>query len=293
MHIPSEALSGAVCPVTAAVAACSVAAAVVAAKKADAFPTAQKFALVSTAVFAMQMLNVPIGAGVSGHVIGGVFAAAVLGVPAAVLSVALVLVIQTLLFADGGLDMLGLNVFNMAVVGAGFGGLLQEFLISKKLSDTASTFAAAAISTMAAVAFMCAEFAACGKAAEGFVVAMFAAHVPVALIDGASACALARLLRTRESGSPKVAFLLGALTLCALAVAPLACTYPDALEWTLAKFSLLPQSPNFCGALFAEYSVPQIANENLSALAAAFAGAVATFAAAFAFMRAVSAKRAA
>ena len=52
-----------------------MAAAVVAAKKADAFPTAQKFALVSTAVFAMQMLNVPIGAGVSGHVIGGVFAA--------------------------------------------------------------------------------------------------------------------------------------------------------------------------------------------------------------------------
>ena len=98
----------------------------------------------------MQMLNVPIGAGVSGHVIGGVFAAAVLGVPAAVLSVALVLVIQTLLFADGGLDMLGLNVFNMAVVGAGFGGLLREFLISKNLSDTASTFSAAAISTMAA-----------------------------------------------------------------------------------------------------------------------------------------------
>ena len=127
-----------------------MAAAVVAAKKADAFPTAQKFALVSTAVFAMQMLNVPIGAGVSGHVIGGVFAAAVLGVPAAVLSVALVLVIQTLLFADGGLDMLGLNVFNMAVVGAGFGGLLREFLISKNLSDTASTFSAAAISTMAA-----------------------------------------------------------------------------------------------------------------------------------------------
>ena len=120
-----------------------MAAAVVAAKKADAFPTAQKFALVSTAVFAMQMLNVPIGAGVSGHVIGGVFAAAVL-------SVALVLVIQTLLFADGGLDMLGLNVFNMAVVGAGFGGLLREFLISKKLSDTALTFSAAAISTMAA-----------------------------------------------------------------------------------------------------------------------------------------------
>lgn len=291
MHIPSEALAGAICPVTAAVAACGITAAIVAAKKSGTFPTAQKFALVSTAVFAMQMLNVPIGAGVSGHVIGGVFAAAVLGVPAAVLSVALVLVIQTLLFADGGLDMLGLNVFNMALVGAGLGGLLREFLISKNASETSSTLAAAAISTMVAVAFMCAEFAACSKATEAFVSTMLAAHIPVALIEGASACALARLLKTRDSGSTKNAWILGAFTLCALAVAPLACAYPDALEWTLEKFSLLPQSPNFCGALFADYSVPQIANAHVSALAAAFIGAVATFAVAFAFMRAVSVKR--
>ena len=68
-------------------------------------------------IFAAQMLNFPIGGGTSGHFMGGALAVFVLGPAAGLLSLMLVLVLQCLLFADGGVTALGANVFNMAVIG--------------------------------------------------------------------------------------------------------------------------------------------------------------------------------
>jgi cobalt/nickel transport system permease protein len=77
-------------------------------------------------VFAAQMLNFPVGAGASGHFLGAVLGAILLGPLNACLVMTLVLVVQCLLFADGGLTALGTNVFNMAVVGTlGGYGLFQ------------------------------------------------------------------------------------------------------------------------------------------------------------------------
>ena len=68
-------------------------------------------------VFAAQMINFTIpGTGSSGHIGGGILLAALLGGPAAVLTIAAVLVIQCLMFADGGLLALGCNIFNMGVL---------------------------------------------------------------------------------------------------------------------------------------------------------------------------------
>src|SRR5882724_9560879 len=67
-------------------------------------------------VFAAQMLNVPIVGGTSGHLIGGVLAAILLGPSAAVLVMTCVLMVQCLMFADGGLMALGANVFNMGII---------------------------------------------------------------------------------------------------------------------------------------------------------------------------------
>ena len=79
MHIPSEMLSSSVCPVTSVMAASGVAfSTYLLAKGKSKIPSASKFALVSAAVFALQMLNYPIWDGVSGHLIGGVFAASIL-----------------------------------------------------------------------------------------------------------------------------------------------------------------------------------------------------------------------
>jgi cobalt/nickel transport system permease protein len=71
----------------------------------------------SAFVFAAQMINFPIMFGTSGHLVGGTFLAVMLGPYAAIMSMTLVLMMQALIFADGGLTAFGANVFNMAVIG--------------------------------------------------------------------------------------------------------------------------------------------------------------------------------
>jgi cobalt/nickel transport system permease protein len=74
--------------------------------------------LVAAFIFAVQMLNFPVAAGTSGHLLGGLLAAVLVGPWTGALCVTLVLMVQALVFADGGLSALGLNVLNMAFVGA-------------------------------------------------------------------------------------------------------------------------------------------------------------------------------
>jgi cobalt/nickel transport system permease protein len=72
--------------------------------------------LTSAFVFAVQMLNFPVASGTSGHLLGGVLAAVLVGPWAGALCVTVVVAVQALLFADGGLTALGFNVVNMALV---------------------------------------------------------------------------------------------------------------------------------------------------------------------------------
>jgi len=87
--------------------------------------------LVAAFVFAVQMLNFPVAAGTSGHLLGGLLAAVLVGPYLGALCVSVVLVVQALLFADGGLSALGLNIVNMALVGAfaGYG----IFLLARRV----------------------------------------------------------------------------------------------------------------------------------------------------------------
>ncbi|HNZ97834.1 MAG TPA: energy-coupling factor ABC transporter permease, partial [Thermoanaerobaculia bacterium] len=73
-------------------------------------------ALTATFVFVAQMLNFPVAAGTSGHLIGAALAAALVGPAAAVLVLTTVVVVQCLVFADGGLLALGANLLNMALL---------------------------------------------------------------------------------------------------------------------------------------------------------------------------------
>ena len=68
-------------------------------------------------IFAAQMINFPVLGGTSGHLLGAVLAAVLLGPYAAMLVISIVLVVQCLVFQDGGLTALGANILNMAVVG--------------------------------------------------------------------------------------------------------------------------------------------------------------------------------
>jgi cobalt/nickel transport system permease protein len=106
--------------------------------------------LVAAFVFAAQMLNFPVASGTSGHLLGGVLAAVMVGPYAGALAVTVVLVVQGLLFADGGLSALGLNVINMALVGA-FGGYAVFLLVRRLLGrSSASVVTAAAVAAFTA-----------------------------------------------------------------------------------------------------------------------------------------------
>lgn len=80
--------------------------------------------LTAVFIFAAQMLNFPVAAGTSGHLLGGALAAILVGPWVAMLVVTVVLTVQALLFADGGLTALGINILNMAVVTAVVGWLV-------------------------------------------------------------------------------------------------------------------------------------------------------------------------
>jgi cobalt/nickel transport system permease protein len=110
--------------------------------------------LVAAFIFAVQMLNFQVLPGVSGHLLGGALAAVLVGPWVGALCVATVLTVQCLLFADGGLTALGLNIFNMALLGTATGYLLVAGLL-RLLPKTASglattTFIASVVSVVIA-----------------------------------------------------------------------------------------------------------------------------------------------
>ena len=73
--------------------------------------------VMSAFIFAAQMVNFPVMSGTSGHLLGGVLAAVLLGPYAGAIVLACVLIVQCLIFQDGGLTALGANIFNMSIVG--------------------------------------------------------------------------------------------------------------------------------------------------------------------------------
>lgn len=121
MHVPDGFLDVATSAATAVVAAAAVGAALRGARRELDDRTAPLAGLVATFVFAAQMVNFPIAAGTSGHLLGGALAAVLVGPWAATLCLTVVLAVQALLFADGGLTALGTNVTLMAVVGVWVG----------------------------------------------------------------------------------------------------------------------------------------------------------------------------
>jgi cobalamin biosynthesis protein CbiM len=119
--------------------------------------------LTAVFIFAVQMLNFPVAAGTSGHLLGAALAMVLVGPYAATLALSVVLIIQAFLFADGGLTALGLNIFNMGVVGvwASFGifFILKKLLPKTKSSIVVASFIAALLSVPAAAAGFVLQYA--------------------------------------------------------------------------------------------------------------------------------------
>jgi cobalt/nickel transport system permease protein len=110
--------------------------------------TAPMAGLVAAFVFAAQMVNFPVGAGTSGHLLGGALAAVLVGPFTAALCLAVVLLVQGLLFADGGITALGTNITLFSVVAVGVGWLVfrgLQIVLPTRLSMVPLAAAVAAL----------------------------------------------------------------------------------------------------------------------------------------------------
>jgi len=285
MHIPNSMLQGAICPVTVLVSVLGIASAALKSFWTEHKPSAAKFGAITALIFAGQMMNFPIQDGTSGHLLGGVLAAVLLGTPFGVLSIALVVTIQCLVFSDGGFIVLGANVLNMAIIGAGLGGLINSYLV-KKFPAKSSQYAiglgiTAWLSVMMAALACSIELAISGTIAFPKVIgAMLSTHALIGVGEGLITVAVCFALASEPiKTSPKrsVAVPLIASGIIATMLSPFASGFPDGLEWVAGKYQFLHESaPSFIGPL-PDYSVSWISNETISTGLAGLAGVALTF----------------
>ena len=151
-------------------------------------------------IFAAQMLSFTVIGGTSGHLLGGALAAILLGPWAGMLVLTSVLVIQALLFQDGGLLALGANVFNMAMVGVVAGWvtwtLLRRLLGGRTWAVLASGFLAGWLSVELAALMAAVELALSGTLAWQVVVpTMGGIHALIGIGEGSITVAVLAFLR--------------------------------------------------------------------------------------------------
>jgi cobalt/nickel transport system permease protein len=151
MHVPDGFLDAPTSIATGVVAAAGVAVALRGARRELDDRTAPMAGLVATFVFAGQMMNFPVGAGTSGHLLGGALAAVLAGPWTAVLCVAVVLLVQALFIADGGITAIGTNVTLMALVGVVVGWLVFRAVQSVLPRRTSMVAPAASVGAFASV----------------------------------------------------------------------------------------------------------------------------------------------
>jgi cobalt/nickel transport system permease protein len=266
-------------------------------------------------IFVAQMLNCPVAGGTSGHLIGAVLVSVLLGPGAGILVMTIVLVVQCLIFADGGVLALGANIFNMAVVASVTGYFTYRFL---------SSFIPGMFGRLVGVAFgswastVLASLCCTGEIAWSGTVswslgfpAMTGIHMLIGIGEGlittlmVSAIAATRpdLLindaRPRGAAAPRplADFLVyGVLITVGLVlfVTPFASAWPDGLEKVAATFGFesraLPDA--IIRSPIAGYSVPGIGSLSTATAVAGILGAAAVFALSFLLAKLLSARSA-
>lgn len=257
-------------------------------------------------IFAAQMFNFPVASGTTGHLLGGALAAILLGPWVGTLAVGVVVVVQALLFADGGLTALGYNVLNMAIVPA-FGGWAAYKLLRRVLPANAggvigaSGLAAGLSVVLSAMAFSI-EWLFGASAPIPFDTvfgAMVGVHVLIGIGEGVlSALVIGAVLAARPDlvagardlpaerlvGRPRVSgrtFWIGGV-LAALFVAAVVSQFafddPDGLERVAADQGFIDRAEEhaLADSVFADYATRGIDNETLSLAIAGLAGATIT-----------------
>jgi len=228
--------------------------------------------LATAAVFAAQAVNFPVAAGTSGHLLGGVLVAVLFGPWAGYLVMTSVLVVQALIFADGGLTALGANVLNIAGVGAVIGYGIYASLITlagggprrRGLAAAAAAYVATVITGIAAGIELGWSEVAPMRLSVG---AMASVHAVMGVAEGAitglAVWTLARkrpdLLHPSQTAAPAspgrrvILAGLGGLAILAGVLSLVASSAPDSLERLAVDLGFADAATVWEGALFPEY----------------------------------------
>ena len=272
-------------------------------------------------IFAAQMFNFPVAAGTTGHLLGGALAAILLGPSVGAIIVTIVVVVQALAFADGGLTALGYNVLNMAIVPA-YGGYAVFRLLRRVFPSTsggvigATGIAAWASVVMAAVAFSIQWlFGASAPIAFDTVFgAMVGVHALIGIGEGIiSALAVGAVLASRpdlvygaqdldtvQLAESKVAtrtFVIGGMLVAlvfAAVVSQFAVDNPDGLEKVAEDTGFIESGEDHSlgDFIFADYATDGISNEALSLAVAGIVGTIVTLLVVYGLFTAVRERRA-
>ncbi|MFC9219712.1 energy-coupling factor ABC transporter permease [Streptomyces hygroscopicus] len=196
MHVPDGFIDAPVSVATGVVAAGAVAVSLRGARRELDERTAPLAGLVAAFIFAVQMLNFPVAAGTSGHLLGGALAAILVGPYTGVLCVSVVLLMQGVLFADGGLTALGVNITDMALVTTVVAYAIFRTIVKlaphRRRTVTVASFVAALVSVPAAAVAFTAIYA-LGGTADVAIGKVFAAMVGVHVLIGIGEAAITAL----------------------------------------------------------------------------------------------------
>jgi cobalt/nickel transport system permease protein len=277
MHIPDGFIDGKTAVITGALSAAGLGLALRQIKRELPARRVPLLGLSAAFLFAAQMVNFPVAGGTSGHLVGGVLVAALLGPSAAVVVVTAVLIVQCFLFADGGMMALGANIFNMGIIDSVAGYLIYRLVAGcmpgVRGRVTAVAFAGWCATVLAAIS--CAgQLAWSGTVSwSAAFTAMAGVHMLIGIGEGLiSALVYVAIQRTRPelipennlSAQPRrrgelIAFGLVAALGVAVFVAPFACPWPDGLEAVAAKLGIEHKTvaPVFPGPV-PDYHMPGI-----------------------------------
>jgi cobalt/nickel transport system permease protein len=192
MHVPDGFLSAPTSIATGAVAAAGIALALKRARYEMDEQQAPLAGLAAAFVFAAQMINFPVGAGTSGHFVGGALAAVLVGPWTAILVMSVVILLQSLLFADGGLTALGTNISLLGLAAVASGWLITKAVLAvlprRQASVVPAAVVGAALSVPLAALVFVLLFAAGGAADLPFgtlLTSMVGVHVLIGIGEAA------------------------------------------------------------------------------------------------------------
>lgn len=239
-------------------------------------------------IFAAQMLNFPVASGTSGHFIGATLAFVVLGPSLGLLVMTAVVVLQALLFQDGGLLVMGANIIGMGIAP----GYLSYLIVrsAQRLSpraQTAATAVAAWSSVMIAALVVTLLLLFSGVTTPfPALPAMLGVHALIGVGEALITVGALRFVQQtrpdlltadgRESARGSWVVVGLVLTLLVVLAAPLASGHPDGLEWVAEQTGFLDAARDAPYQIFPDYTIPGLGETSLSTILAGVIGALAT-----------------